>query len=108
MKYFSRIVLIIGIVAGAGFFVFTCAGVPQENKIDLEQVAAPDWDYPIAPGVYYPSDEKLPEHPVRYYRARCWPGCHSGSSHGLYPDKDLGYSPVFMTSTIDKPAKEES
>ena len=108
MKYLSRIILVFVIAAGAVFFIFACVGAPQENTIDLEKVAVPDWDYPIAPGVYYPCDEKIPDHPVRYYRARCWPGCHSGSSHGLYPESELDYSPVFMTSTIDRLSKEES
>ena len=34
--------------------------------------------YPIAPGVWYPG-EPLPEKPMRYYRVRCWPGCHRGT-----------------------------
>jgi len=58
--------------------------------------------YPIAPGVWYPGDGPLPDHPVRYYRARCFPGCHSGSRYGKYPDKQLGYHPIFPTSTIHK------
>ena len=56
--------------------------------------------YPIAPGVWYPGDP-LPEKPMRYYRVRCWPGCHRGSSHGKYPDKPLNMKPIFPTSTID-------
>ncbi len=56
--------------------------------------------YPIAPGVWYPG-QALPENPVRYYRVRCWPGCHRGSSHGAYPSEPLGMTPIFHTSTID-------
>ena len=56
--------------------------------------------YPIAPGVWYPG-EPLPEKPMRYYRVRCWPGCHRGSSHGMYPDKPLNMKPIFPTQTID-------
>jgi hypothetical protein len=56
--------------------------------------------YPIAPGVWYPGDGPIPEHPVRYYRVRCWPGCHRGSSHGKYPDKPLNMKPIFPTSTV--------
>jgi hypothetical protein len=60
--------------------------------------------YPIAPGVWYPGDGALPENPVRYYRIRCWPGCHSGSTHGKYPDRPLNMNPIFPTSTIpDQP-----
>ncbi|MBW1979965.1 MAG: hypothetical protein JRJ12_01985 [Deltaproteobacteria bacterium] len=58
------------------------------------------WAYPIAPGIWYPGDGPLPEHPVRYYRIRCWPGCHRGSPYGKYPDRDLGMKPIFPTSTV--------
>ena len=62
--------------------------------------------YPIAPGVWYPGDGALPEKPIRYYRARCWPGCHSGSPHGKYPNKPLNMKPIFPTSTVpDQPIK---
>ncbi len=44
--------------------------------------------YPIAPGVWYPG-QPLPEKPFRYYRIRCWPGCHHGSPYGLYPDEPI-------------------
>jgi hypothetical protein len=57
--------------------------------------------YPIAPGIWYPGDP-LPENPIRYYRVRCWPGCHHGSSHGKYPNAPLGMKPIFPTSTIDR------
>ena len=57
--------------------------------------------YPIAPGVWYPQDGPLPEKPVRYYRARCFPGCHSGTKYGLYPDKPLPMKPIFPTSAFE-------
>ena len=56
--------------------------------------------YPIAPGVWYPGDP-LPEKPMRYYRVRCWPGCHRGSSHGMYPEVPLDMKPIYPTSTIN-------
>jgi hypothetical protein len=59
------------------------------------------WEVPIAPGIYYPGDAQVPDHPVRYYRVRCWPGCHTGSSLGKYPAKALKDTPIFPTSTID-------
>lgn len=65
-----------------------------------------EWEVPIAAGVYYPSDGDVPDHPVRYYRVRCWPGCHSGSSYGMYPGLDLEEEPIFPTSTIDMSAEE--
>jgi hypothetical protein len=57
-------------------------------------------EYPIAPGIWYPQDGALPERPVRYYRVRCWPGCHSGSPHGKYPNRTLRAGPIFPTSTV--------
>ncbi len=32
--------------------------------------------YPVAAGVWYPG-EPVPTEASRYYRVRCWPGCHS-------------------------------
>jgi hypothetical protein len=58
-----------------------------------------EWVYPIAPGVWYPG-QPMPEKPIRYYRVRCWPGCHSGSPHGKYPNKPLNMRPIFPTSTV--------
>jgi hypothetical protein len=40
----------------------------------------------------------VPDHPMRYYRVRCWPGCHTGSSFGKYPQKALNDKPIFPTS----------
>jgi len=57
--------------------------------------------YPIAPGVWYPGDP-LPEQPMRYYRVRCFPGCHRGSSYGKYPDEPLNMKPIFPTRSIDR------
>ena len=59
------------------------------------------WECPIAAGVWYPSDGAVPENPMRYYRVRCWPGCHTGSSLGKYPDKILHDKPIWPTSTIN-------
>ena len=58
------------------------------------------WEVPIAAGIYYPSDGPVPDQPVRYYRVRCWPGCHTGSTLGKYPDKSLDDKPIFPTSTV--------
>ena len=82
---------------------------PDSDYPDIERqrstlfvaLEKPSNKYPIAAGIYYPWNEEQAEIPVRYYRARCWPGCHSGSSTGLYPDKKLDYLPVYMTSQID-------
>jgi hypothetical protein len=75
-------------------FLFTgCAAIPKGEEgarapaaeaVDqpATQVAAqePPWQYPIAPGVWYPGDGPLPAHPFKYYRVRCWPGCHDPNS----------------------------
>ncbi|MBW1734532.1 MAG: hypothetical protein JRJ71_09115 [Deltaproteobacteria bacterium] len=42
----------------------------------------------------------MPEKPIRYYRVRCWPGCHSGSDYGKYPDKPLNMEPIHQTSAL--------
>jgi hypothetical protein len=41
--------------------------------------------YPIAAGVWYPGDP-LPTEPSRYYRIRCWPGCHSYGEWATPPE----------------------
>jgi hypothetical protein len=56
------------------------------------------WEIPIAAGVWYPTDGPVPDHPMRYYRVRCWPGCHTGSSYGKYPAKTLNDTAIFPTS----------
>jgi hypothetical protein len=82
-----------------------CASAPdsQQNSTDTTARASdkPTWEIPIAAGVWYPGDASMPEKPMRYYRVRCWPGCHTGSSYGKYPDKPLKDRPIFPTSTID-------
>lgn len=86
------------------------SAAPADQEIEKSRATAPSAAhatstpariYPVAPGVWYPGQGPLPEKPVRYYRARCWPGCHSGSSHGMYPDRPLNMQPIFPTSTID-------
>jgi hypothetical protein len=74
-----------------------------DNNGNSESAA---WEYPIAAGVWYPGDGEIPEKPMRYYRARCWPGCHVGSSkYGMFPETDLEADhPIWPTSTIDRVA----
>ncbi len=117
MKYLLSIVILIFIIIISGLMITGCSRSPavletetissdyQETErqrstlfVTLEK---PSNDYPIAAGIYYPWNEEQAEVSVRYYRARCWPGCHSGSSIGLYPDEKLDYLPVYMTSHID-------
>jgi len=117
MKYLLSVVILVFLIIISGFMITGCSKSPavletetisshyQETErqrstlfVTLEK---PSNDYPIAAGIYYPWNEEQAEVSVRYYRARCWPGCHSGSSIGLYPDKKLDYLPVYMTSHID-------
>ncbi len=93
MKYWAAgMSLFLAVMTAA----LVCAGSASAD-VDSAKVT---WRYPIAPGVWYPGDGPLPEKPVRYYRARCWPGCHRGSPYGKYPDKRLGMEPIFPTSTV--------
>jgi len=73
--------------------------ITEPTATSIESAESPRV-YPIAPGVWYPG-EPLPEKPMRYYRVRCWPGCHHGSSYGKYPDEPLNMKPIFPTRTID-------
>ena len=112
MKYFLVIVTSLFILISLGWAMQTgsdaTAPAAQETEKPCATTppAAPASSatarvYPIAPGVWYPGQGPLPEKPVRYYRARCWPGCHHGSTHGMYPDEPLNMEPIFPTSTID-------
>jgi len=61
-----------------------------------------DWEIPLTAGVYYPHKGETPQIKMRYYRVRCWPGCHVGSDKGMYPDYPLVRDkPIFPTSTIN-------
>lgn len=92
MKIFSIfITLLCLILAVIGF-----AGTDDESA--TSKSGKTERIYPIAPGVWYPGDGPLPEKPVRYYRVRCWPGCHRGSAYGKYPNLPLNMKPIFPTS----------
>lgn len=61
-----------------------------------------DWEIPLTAGVYYPHKGEASQPEMRYYRVRCWPGCHVGSDKGMYPDYPLvDDKPIFPTSTIN-------
>ena len=78
------------------------------QKRSGENIAEITWEVPIAAGVWYPTDGPVPEKPARYYRVRCWPGCHTGSTYGKYPDKALDDKPIWPTSTINLHSDESS
>ena len=92
--------LIVLIPRGARFVVAKGEGTTSPASSAVSESAGAERVYPIAPGVWYPTDGPLPENPIRYYRVRCWPGCHTGSPHGKYPQKSLDMDPIFPTSTV--------
>ena len=104
MKPFIILILCVFLIVMAGLLPVIGSNT-QGAKGSESPAAAPSekvtWEVPIAAGIYYPSDGPVPDNPVRYYRVRCWPGCHTGSSLGKYPDKSLDNKPIFPTSTID-------
>jgi hypothetical protein len=102
MKYFLIGVTALFLLIAVGNILATSNDTAVVTASQLSDESAPTSRvYPIAPGVWYPGNGALPEKPVRYYRVRCWPGCHSGSSYGKYPDKPLNMRPIFPTQTID-------
>lgn len=63
--------------------------------------------YPIAAGVWYPGDP-LPEKPFRYYRVRCWPGCHHNSEYGKYQDQAPAATPARATPEQARPKTDKA
>jgi hypothetical protein len=105
MKGFLVLVMLIAVAVavslflpGGGDYVVAKDGAAGEKAVAPK--AGTDWPCPIAPGVWYPTDGPVPEKPMRYYRVRCWPGCHKGTPYGKYPDKSLKMDPIFPTSTV--------
>jgi hypothetical protein len=92
------LVVFAGLLPVMGSNTLGAKGTEPDAAAPAEQVT---WEVPIAAGIYYPSDGPVPDNPMRYYRVRCWPGCHTGSSLGKYPTKALDDKPIFPTSTID-------
>jgi len=104
IKYILIFLAFVLLIVFAGIIlVASHAQVDQSSpgKEAAQSAQQPAWEYPVAAGVWYPSDGPLPEKPMRYYRVRCWPGCHSGSTLGMYPDETLKDKPIWPTSTID-------
>ena len=104
MKYIIILVSCVSLVVFAGLLPVIGSNT-QGAKGSEPNAAEPSkqvtWEVPIAAGIYYPSDGPVPDNPVRYYRVRCWPGCHTGSTLGKYPKKTLDDKPIFPTSTVD-------
>lgn len=90
-------------------FIFIGA---NSGKTDVNSSATntdnSEMEYPIAAGVWYPQNGPIPDKPMRYYRVRCWPGCHTGSALGKYPAKTLMDKPIYPTSTVKAHAAGKS
>ena len=99
LAVFTSLLFLVLLLAGVALSIDqtpsaqTTAASPSADSEKAERV------YPIAPGVWYPG-QPMPEKPMRYYRVRCWPGCHSGSDYGKYPDRPLNMKPIFHTSAL--------
>jgi len=102
LKYILLIVLLVACVS-----VVKTVSIPELPAQTLADTAKTqedvvDWEIPLTAGVYYPHKSETPQAKMRYYRVRCWPGCHVGSDKGLYPDYPLvDDKPIFPTSTIN-------
>ena len=101
MKYFIMLSSFVFLIATIGFAPTgggVCAAANDAGNDPQHSNEKPSWERPIAAGIWYPGDGPVPDHPMRYYRVRCWPGCHTGSSYGKYPEKVLDDQPIFPTS----------
>jgi len=97
MKYFKVLLILMFLTVGFSTLVLSGNETSTATIPTTEELAR---TYPIAPGVWYPTDGPIPENPIRYYRVRCWPGCHSGSDYGKYPENPLNMKPIFRTSAL--------
>ena len=97
MKYFKVLIILIFLVGAITTLVLSGNETSSPTTLTTQELAR---RYPIAPGVWYPTDGPIPEKPIRYYRVRCWPGCHSGSDFGKYPQRSLNMKPIFRTSAL--------
>ena len=102
LKYFFLVVLLVicvSVVKTMSAPELSAQASPDPAKAHKDIV---DWEIPLAAGVYYPHKAETPQTKMRYYRVRCWPGCHVGSDKGMYPDYPLvDDKPIFPTSTIN-------
>ena len=108
MKYIIILLSLILLSVFVGIFPVTgtvSVSTPKNETNTNQTAEQPSWEIPIAAGVWYPTDGPVPQQPMRYYRVRCWPGCHTGSSYGKYPAKPLNDKPIYPTSTVNAHSK---
>ena len=102
LKYFLLIVLLVACVSVVNTFSASEMAKPEAPDMAKAHEDAVDWEIPLTAGVYYPHKCEEPQPKMRYYRVRCWPGCHVGSDKGMYPEYPLvDDKPIFQTSTIN-------
>ena len=99
LSVFTSLLFLMLLLAGAALSVEQTTSTPSAAASPSADPEKSERVYPIAPGVWYPG-QPMPEKPVRYYRVRCWPGCHSGSDYGKYPDRPLNMKPIYQTSAL--------
>jgi hypothetical protein len=99
LAVFTSLLFLILLLAGVALSVDQTTSAQSSAASPSGDAEKTERVYPIAPGVWYPG-QPMPEKPIRYYRVRCWPGCHSGSDYGKYPDRPLKMKPIYQTSTI--------
>ena len=99
MKYIIILISCVFLIVFAGSLSVIGSNT-QGQKSSGSDAAAPSdqvtWEVPIAAGIYYPSDGPVPNKLVRYYRVRCWPGCHTGSTLGNH-----GFNNLFGPDTYE-------
>ncbi len=108
MKQFLMFVVVMSLVIAVGAVAQTNekSKTPKDKSeakpATVEPTATPAPEasktprvYPIAAGLWYPG-QPLPEKPFRYYRIRCWPGCHS---YGKYADPPKAKKPESESQT---------
>ena len=106
MKHFLIFIILMCLVMTAGIVAKAGDESSTSKSNNLASMTTQNI-YPIAPGIWYPGNGPLPEKPIRYYRVRCWPGCHHGSAYGKYPKKPLNMKPIFSTSTVQSDKNKE-
>jgi hypothetical protein len=102
LKYSLLIVLLVVCISAVN--TLSAPEMAKQTSPDMAKAHedTAGWEIPLTAGIYYPHKGTAPEAKMRYYRVRCWPGCHVGSDKGMYPNYPLvDDKPIFPTSTIN-------
>lgn len=102
LQYSLLIILLVVCVSVVNTFSASELAKPASTDMAQAHGETVDWEIPLTAGVYYPHKGEVSQADMRYYRVRCWPGCHVGSDKGMYPTYPLVRDkPIFPTSTIN-------